>query len=216
MKHGLITAGDLKVDSTGALTVASGSTEQRPQDPTNGMYRYNDTTECVEHFSNSAWNNMPILGDTFVTAQSLEVITGVSSGDMLYWRDPHTFNKTLSVMMLSYRFSVGDASDNAWLQVDPLITGSSIGYITPTPITLMFLSGFTDANVDKTISLYIDDTEYPEVMVFPAGVSEQALSLPINIDVDKNAKIRLQVKSPLKDKGPIVCNLYYMMRKPTT
>lgn len=41
---------------TGALTLPSGTTAERPSSPVNGMIRYNTTFNIVEQYANGAWN----------------------------------------------------------------------------------------------------------------------------------------------------------------
>lgn len=48
-------SGNLVVNSTGAVTVSSGTTEQRPGSPVNGMFRYNSTTAQFEGYANNEW-----------------------------------------------------------------------------------------------------------------------------------------------------------------
>jgi hypothetical protein len=46
---------NLICSSTGALTVPSGTTAQRPASPTKGMLRYNTTTSKLEIYLDSNW-----------------------------------------------------------------------------------------------------------------------------------------------------------------
>ena len=51
-------AQNVTLSSTGALTVPSGTTAQRPSSPTNGMLRYNTTTSQLEIYMN-VWIALP-------------------------------------------------------------------------------------------------------------------------------------------------------------
>ena len=48
--NGLVT-----LDSTNAVMVPIGTTAQQPASPTNGMMRYNTTTNVFESYENSSW-----------------------------------------------------------------------------------------------------------------------------------------------------------------
>ena len=52
------TAQNITLSSTGALTVSSGTTAQRPASPTNGMLRYNTTIPQLEIYANG-WTAIP-------------------------------------------------------------------------------------------------------------------------------------------------------------
>lgn len=202
--------------SAGGLTLSTGTTAQRPVSPGNGTFRYNSNATSVEYYANSAWSYMPQFANTIVSSQNIILPNGYPTGSMLYWKDPDTYNKTLSVMMLGYNFAVATAYNNTWLQVDPSITGATVGYVTPVPITLTIMTGFTDAASNKTISLFVEDTEYTNRMTFTStgDLTDSATSAPVNIDVAVGQKIRLRVKSSsIQSLGSIVCNLYFMMRK---
>jgi hypothetical protein len=47
--------GDLTINGTGAITIPSGTTAQRPESPQNGAFRYNDETRMVEVFLEGLW-----------------------------------------------------------------------------------------------------------------------------------------------------------------
>jgi hypothetical protein len=196
--------------------LATGPTSARPSPATNGQIRYNSTNSRAEYYANTGWNNAPMFGNTTISVQNLTLPDASPTGNMIYWRDPATYNKTLSVMMLNYRFSVATAYKDTWLQVDPSITGSNVGYVVPTAATLTFMTGFTDNASNKSISLYVDDTEYTNRMIFTSSgdITDQAVSSPINIDIAAGQKIRLRVRSgSVLSLGSIVCILYFMLRK---
>ena len=52
------TAQNVTCSSTGALSVPSGTTAQRPASPTNGMLRYNTTTSQLEVYFGSFWKSI--------------------------------------------------------------------------------------------------------------------------------------------------------------
>lgn len=49
------TSQNITCNSTGAITVSSGTTAQRPASPANGMLRYNTTLACFEVYANNTW-----------------------------------------------------------------------------------------------------------------------------------------------------------------
>jgi hypothetical protein len=55
---------NITCNSTGALTINSGTTAQRPSasNATNGMIRYNSNTATIECYLNSTWNNLSTSG----------------------------------------------------------------------------------------------------------------------------------------------------------
>ena len=54
-KAGDTMTGDLTINSTGAITMPSGTSDQRPPSPRNGALRYNTTTKAVEVFLEGMW-----------------------------------------------------------------------------------------------------------------------------------------------------------------
>jgi len=64
---------------TGAITVPSGTTAQRPSPPANGMIRYNTTLNAFEKYENGVWGPLFTL-PTNVTITNLTV-TGTASFD---------------------------------------------------------------------------------------------------------------------------------------
>lgn len=50
-------------NSTGAITLPSGTTAQRPVPPVNGMIRYNTTSNLLEAYINGAWQNINAGGN---------------------------------------------------------------------------------------------------------------------------------------------------------
>lgn len=53
------TAQNVTLSSTGALSVPSGTTAQRPSSPVNGMLRYNTTIPQLESYVNGSWVSIP-------------------------------------------------------------------------------------------------------------------------------------------------------------
>ena len=48
-------AGDINMTGTGAIDVAAGTTGERPDPSSNGMFRYNTTDNAFEGYANGAW-----------------------------------------------------------------------------------------------------------------------------------------------------------------
>ena len=53
------TAQNVTCSSTGALSVPSGTTAQRPSSPVNGMLRYNTTIPQLEIYLGGTWTALP-------------------------------------------------------------------------------------------------------------------------------------------------------------
>jgi hypothetical protein len=53
------TAQNVTLSSTGALSVPSGTTAQRPSSPVAGMLRYNTTIPQLEIYINATWTALP-------------------------------------------------------------------------------------------------------------------------------------------------------------
>jgi hypothetical protein len=51
-------SGDITFSSTGAIELPEGSTAQRPGTPANGMVRFNNDSNVLEYYGNSAWNDL--------------------------------------------------------------------------------------------------------------------------------------------------------------
>ncbi len=71
--YSLTLGGDATYPQTGALSLNSGTTAQRPSVPVNGMIRYNSTTNLLEAFQNGAWID---IAPTGATAQLISVRSG--------------------------------------------------------------------------------------------------------------------------------------------
>lgn len=56
-------SGVLTVSATGAITLARGTTAQRPASPEQGMLRLNIDTAQVEFYSGSAWVSLQSAND---------------------------------------------------------------------------------------------------------------------------------------------------------
>ena len=78
--NGTITIPSLNVSGTGALTVPSGTTGDRPATDVNGMIRYNTTTESMEAYSAGVWGP---LGGGGSSSEVAPTITGISPVSVL-------------------------------------------------------------------------------------------------------------------------------------
>lgn len=64
---------------TGATTLASGTTAQRPGTPVNGMLRYNTTLSVIEAYINSGWKTIPSgMSYPFTTSDFADTLTNIS------------------------------------------------------------------------------------------------------------------------------------------
>ena len=100
MREGASTTGNITMNSTGFLKLAGGTTAQRPASPSPGTIRFNSDTGHNEIFQLSQWNNLPSFANTAISVQNLTLgNTANSTGNMVYWNDPASYNKTLSEIM---------------------------------------------------------------------------------------------------------------------
>jgi hypothetical protein len=58
MKHGILSSGNIKQESTGFFRLAKGSTDQRPSSPTEGMIRFNTDLGYIEEYKNQEWTQL--------------------------------------------------------------------------------------------------------------------------------------------------------------
>jgi hypothetical protein len=70
-------SGIATVNATGALTVPVGTTAQRPSSPTNGMTRYNTSTNALESYLNGNWT---VVKETTYLIDYLVVAGGGAGG----------------------------------------------------------------------------------------------------------------------------------------
>ena len=85
-----------------ALRLPSGSTEQRPANPSTGEWRYNTTTNVVEYYDGGSWRELvsenipPIINENFNVVLytgngSTQSITGVGFKPDFVWIKPRNF-----------------------------------------------------------------------------------------------------------------------------
>mgnify|MGYP003704363951 CR=1 FL=1 len=79
------TSQNITCNSTGAITVSSGTTAQRPASPANGMLRYNTTTNQFEGYSGAtpAWKSIggsALSNDTSTASDLYPAFAGATTG----------------------------------------------------------------------------------------------------------------------------------------
>lgn len=73
------------VPGTGSIHVPSGTTAQRTGTPSNGMFRYNSSTNEFEGYADGAWGAIGGGGASAINDLSDVTITGASKGDMVVY-----------------------------------------------------------------------------------------------------------------------------------
>lgn len=204
MREGAQTTGNITQASTGFIQVASGTTAQRPAVPVNGMVRYNTTLATVEHYSANKWNSLSVLGSSSILhlAQPVSVGGNPVSEDLLFVKNLTT-GKSLSVDSMVWEYTIGSATNLAWLQIDANITGADVGYTMPYDGTVFALMGYSvDRSTKiKNISIYVNDTEFTNQMSFTNTVASGGLTVATNLEFTAGTKIRLRVRS--NESGPL-------------
>jgi hypothetical protein len=76
---GTVTAGDMTLNGTGAITLPSGTTAQRPSSPVAGMIRYNTTESANEVYNGTSWVPIDTIGYPY-TINYLVVAGGGAGG----------------------------------------------------------------------------------------------------------------------------------------
>ena len=85
-------AGNLTVNGTGSVKVASGTTAQRPGTPVNGMIRYNSDLAAFEGYQAGAWS---AIGGGGTVDKITQASHGFAVGDVLYL-NVSTYTKALN------------------------------------------------------------------------------------------------------------------------
>jgi hypothetical protein len=196
-------------DDTGYLQMASGSTAERPSSPVGGMTRFNTDTGLVEAYHANAWQNAGTFGNTNVLIASLYP----GSGPFLSVIDPTSNNATLSVTQLTLNFSSANAHDKTWLQVHSDLMGTSVGHIAPFPVQFNAFTGFTDMGQDKSVSMFVDDVEYANVIVFSNSIVNNSVTAVDTVTVDAGQKVRMRVLSSSPGPvGAVNVTAYFVLR----
>jgi hypothetical protein len=74
-----INAAITKDSSTGAANIPSGTTAQRPSSPSNGMIRYNTTTNSLENYTSQGWLKVSSIIPTTISSISGSIYAGLAS-----------------------------------------------------------------------------------------------------------------------------------------
>ena len=89
------------INDTGFLTLPSGTTAQRPVSPVAGMMRYNSTTNLLEHYSGSMWQNLAGIGNVAAPSNlTLYLDAGILTsynGTSYTWSDLSGNNNTFII-----------------------------------------------------------------------------------------------------------------------
>lgn len=149
------------IPGTGALTIPSGTTAERPSPATNGMIRYNTDTNQFEVYENGAWVNLVASsGGGTGTVTSV----GISSTDLTISGSPITTSGTIIANLAVQGGLVPGSYTNADITVNSkgIITTISSGgastirlydenYVSAAPNNVTGQNGFTIGE-DNTVS----------------------------------------------------------------
>lgn len=75
---GNIVVTTLNLNTTAALTMPIGSTDQRPASPANGMMRFNNTTNTFEGYKAGAWGSIGGAGATGGGSDEMFYLNGIN------------------------------------------------------------------------------------------------------------------------------------------
>lgn len=215
MREGDSKTGNIEQLSTGYLKLASGTTAQRPTSVANGMVRFNTETGRAEIYQQGNWER--ISADQYNSDVYPLIVGNTTSSPAQFMTDPTRGNKFLSDTVLTFKYTNPSAANLAWLSVDPAITDANYGYIASTPMTITTVTGFASSKSEaKTVSLYINETEYPNLISFPVNSSSDgAISVGVNYDLNYGDKIRYRVRTNASGNiGAIMIVVYVKFRHP--
>jgi len=189
-------------NATGYFQVISGPPSERPVSPPDGTMRHNANTNITEVYQGGAWQNLPNLANTVL---AIDTITGIPV------RYDHIRNKYLSLAIIPVSYANANSADKSWLYINSNINHSQAGYVAPILGTILTLSLFTDMQVDKTVSVYVNNTEYANVVTFTGA--QNANAVVANIDFSPGDNIRLRVRSAQPGNvGAVYANVFVSIR----
>ena len=190
---------------TGYTMLAGGSYATRPVAAANGTARMNTDSGYVEVYANGQWNNLPRL------ANSVIEFTGIGS---LYYKDVAN-NKFLTVASASRQWVSQDTSNKSWIQIQEAFVGAGNGFSRGLPITVISVQATSDTNTAKSISMFVDDTEYTDVLVFDnTYVPGNTLVASItSFDCDSSQKIRFRVYGGRGSLGAVQIDMAFRIRR---
>jgi hypothetical protein len=195
-------------DTTGFTNIANGTTADRPNVPDGGMTRYNSDTGFVEMYQQGVWHNMPLLSNSVVS-----MVDG-ARGPVLSFTDPVT-SKSLSVAITTTDFSSGNTQNKTWLQVHQSFVGASIGFRAAYDLTISVARGYSDMQIAKNISLFIDDVEYANALVWDGteAPGTNIVSSVHSIDATTGQLIRFRVFSGSSGSlGAVALTVFYQLK----
>ena len=94
------------INDTGHLTLPSGTTAQRPASPTNGMLRYNTSTNAVELYYGGAWSNVTSNASIVTSGLVVHLDAGNTSsysGSGTTWNDLSGQGNHFSIVAAAYQ-----------------------------------------------------------------------------------------------------------------
>lgn len=193
-------------DDTGYLQMAIGNTVARPSSPIGGMTRFNTDSDIVEMYQGSGWHNMPNWGNAIISTDTNGILYAYSSSS----------GKTLATNTVEADFSTANAHNKTWLQVNDVLVGSGVSFNVAFDATLLLIHAYSGQQGEKSLSLYVDDTEYANIVTWAdtdaAGINKIN---DINIDTDVGHQVRFRAVSPYPGValGPMVVKLLFAVRK---
>lgn len=189
----VVANGNVPVTVDGVYTqIASGPTSSRPVPAADGMTRFNSTKGVLELFHDDGWYSITPTGTHSLEVEQLNGLNGKVSDPLLFVRNSAT-NSALSVATLNFPFSHAGASNMTWLQMDSNITDANVGYESPFPAAIIGVTGsVSKTNRTKSVSIYIDNTEYPNALTFTQGGGYTNSNLTA-IPIFSGSKVRARV-----------------------
>jgi hypothetical protein len=119
------------INDTGFLTLAAGTTAQRPVSPTAGMIRYNTTWNITEYYNGSNWRDLSsnyIAADGSTAALAAESATAIkyltgTTTNGTYWINLPTVGATQIFCIMDNAFAGG-----GWMMALKANTGTTFNY----------------------------------------------------------------------------------------
>jgi hypothetical protein len=157
----------------------------------------NPDANATTYYSASDAQQLITLGVS-TTALGMGAIKSIDlgTGPSLYSLNPSN-GKYLSIGFGKLDFTSANTSHKTWLQVSSSFAGAQVGYIGALPVTMVLVTAFSDSSAEKSLSMYIDDVEYANVIVFANTyvAGSNISSVPLSIDLGYLQKCRFRVVS---------------------
>jgi len=156
-------AANIAIPGTANMTIPIGTTAQRPTTPSNGMMRYNTSTNKFEMYQNSAWINIdqgtPYVGSASVILSGNIFQRAALTGDVSAAQNNNTLtiasNAVTSAKILDGTIANADLANNAVTSakiLDGTVTNLDIAFNTISNSRILDGTIITDDIADNTIT----------------------------------------------------------------